>query len=302
MRTLTHASLTLLLVALLAAIPAAATPGADDAASTDLLPGQVTTGFYLFTGSPEPSPEGTAGVLLAPGTVIPVDTPAAGANDVAASLAESRNVFSLAEKLATTLRLADVRPQYEVKETMVLDRVVQLPAVTATSTVHPRVTLLGETDELATYRVTFQDGTEVLSETNVSVAIGGRAVVGGLDGADAPYVFLLVRPIPPGAGAGVSSDVKPPLRLAGAPPAYPEDARKEKIEGVVILQAVVEKDGTISQARVLKGIYPSLDRASVEAVKSWTFEPATLNGKPVAVFYNLTIRFRLSKDDPADNG
>lgn len=301
MRTLPLTPIAILFALLALALPATATPG-DDTASTDTLPGQVTTGFYLFTGSPEPSPEGTSGVLLAPGTVIPVDTPVAKAGDLTASLAGSGDVFSLAEKLAMTLRLADVRPQYEVEETMVLDRVVQLPAVTASSSVHPRVTLLGEAGDLATYRVTFQDGSEVLSETNVSVAIGGRAVVGGLDGAEAPYVFLVVRPMPTDSEGRVTGDIKPPRRLAGAAPDYPEDARKEKVEGVVIIQAVVEEDGTVSQARVLKGIHPSLDRESMETVRGWTFEPATLNGKPVAVFYNLTIRFRLSKDEPPTDG
>lgn len=292
MRTLPHASIILLLVALCAASPGGAILH-NDGPST---PGQVMTGFYLFTGSPEPAAEGTSGVLLAPGTVLPVDTPTAATGDVTASLAGSGDVFSLAEKLTTTLRLADVRPQYEVKETMVLDRVVELPAVTPGSSVHPRVTLLGETDELATYRVTFQKDNEVLSETNVSVAVGGRAVVGGLDGAEAPYLFLVVRPLPAGTEEGAPNDIDPPRRVAGGSPAYPEDARKERIEGVVIIQTVVEKDGHVSQARVLKGTHPSLEQASLEAVEGWTFEPATLNGKPVAVFYNLTIRFRLDKE------
>lgn len=293
MKTLTHTVPLAALFLLLLAAPSVAGSEKHGAGSA---PGRVATEFYLFTGSPDPASEGSSGVLLAPGTVIPVDAAVSDAAELDASLAESRDVISLAEKLGTTLRLADIRPQYKAQEELVLDRVVELPAVTPGSTVRPRVTLLGESAALATYRVTFQDGTETLSETTVGVPPGRRSIVGGLDGEEAPYVFLMIRPLGPDTETGFDDALTPPRRLAGDPPVYPEDAREEKIEGTVIVQAVIEKDGTISRTRVLRSLSPSLDRASREAISTWTFEPARLDGEPVSVFYNMTIRYRLDEE------
>lgn len=293
MKTLTHTVPFAALLALLLAAPAVAGPGEQGSGSA---PGRVATEFYLFTGSPDPSSEGSSGVLLAPGTVIPVDAAVSDAAKLDASLAESRDVISLAEKLGTTLRLADIRPQYKAQEELALDRVVELPPVTPGSTVRPRVTLLGESAELATYRVTFRDGSETLSETTVGVPPGRRSIVGGLDGEEAPYVFLMIRPLGPDTETGFDEDLTPPRALSSPAPQYPEAAREEKVEGVVIVQVVIEKDGTVSQTRVLKGLHPELDRASREAISTWTFEPARLDGEPVSVFYNMTIRYRLDEE------
>ncbi len=143
----------------------------------------------------------------------------------------------------------------------------------------------------------FRDGDDELSNTSVTVPLGRRSVVGALDGPAAPYLFLVVEP-PASRPLTVSkaTRVSPPRRISGPAPAYPEDARKERIEGTVVIQAVIGKGGTVTQTRVLRSLAPSLDQASREAIRGWTFEPATLDGKPVSVFYNLTINFRLSQD------
>ena len=281
-------------VLLCLAPPAAAAVG-DEAPS----PGQLRTEMTLFTGSPEPAPDGADGVLLVPGTVLPVDAGPAGEADVEASVERSRDVFDLVEKLAATLRLADLRPQYLVREDLALDRVVDLPPVTPGSTVRPRVTLLGRTDELATYRVAFVDGGETLSETSVSVPAGRRSIVGGLDGQEAPYVFLVLRPTPDAEGGGALAEgVTPPRRVEGPVPEYPEDARKERVEGMVVAQVVIDEAGRVSHARVLKGLHPSLDEETLETIRAWRFEPATRDGEPVEVFYNLVIRYLLDGGKP----
>ncbi|MGD2114415.1 MAG: energy transducer TonB [Acidobacteriota bacterium] len=298
---MTHRS-TLVLAILCALAILSAAPGGPLAAE-GIETGDLPTHFLLLTGSPEPAAEGTSGVLMVPGTVIPVTAGRPGAESVDALLESGRAATDLTERLRKTMRLTDVQVQYAHSEVLPLDGPVGLPAAVPGSTVYPVVTLLGLTDELATYRVVFRDGREELSDTSVSIPLGRRSVVGALDGPEAPYLFLVVeppssRPVTVDPDAGVS----PPRRIAGPAPSYPEDARKERIEGTVVIQAVIEKDGRVSHTRVLKSLSPSLDRASREAIGGWTFEPARLDGDPVSVFYTLTINYRLDKEKHQDEG
>ena len=91
----------------------------------------------------------------------------------------------------------------------------------------------------------------------------------------------------------VGGDVKAPSRVYDPRPQYTEIARKARIQGIVIVQATIDKEGNVTDAKVLKGLPMGLDQEALNAVRKWKFEPATLNGKPVAVYYNLTINFTL---------
>ncbi len=75
---------------------------------------------------------------------------------------------------------------------------------------------------------------------------------------------------------------------------YPEDAAKQKVEGRVMVQFVVETDGSISDVHVAKQVFPSLDAEAirvVQAMPKWT--PGKEKGKVVRVKYNLPIVFRM---------
>jgi len=61
----------------------------------------------------------------------------------------------------------------------------------------------------------------------------------------------------------------------------------------VIVEAIIDKNGDVTNVRVLKGLPMGLEESATSAVKSWKFKPATLNGRPVSVYYNLTVNFRL---------
>jgi protein TonB len=91
----------------------------------------------------------------------------------------------------------------------------------------------------------------------------------------------------------VGGDVKAPVKEYAPPPQYTEIARKARIQGVVIVQAIIDKQGVVRDVKVLKPLPMGLDKAAVEAVERWKFKPATLNGKPVDVYYNLTVNFTL---------
>jgi TonB family protein len=87
--------------------------------------------------------------------------------------------------------------------------------------------------------------------------------------------------------------VVPPVKLYAPVPQYTDSARKALIQGVVIVQAIVDRKGDVRDAEILKGLPLGLDAATIEAVCSWKFRPAWLEGKPVDVYYNVTINFTL---------
>jgi TonB family protein len=93
----------------------------------------------------------------------------------------------------------------------------------------------------------------------------------------------------------VEGNVQPPKALSTPAPVYPESAKEAKIEGIAVVDTVIDAAGHVRQPKI-KATSGSkdLDKAAVDAVSSWTFKPATLDGKPVEVYYTLTIRFALS--------
>jgi len=100
--------------------------------------------------------------------------------------------------------------------------------------------------------------------------------------------------------ASTPKRVRVPARLAEAnlvydvAPKYPPEAGRGRIEGTVVLMAVIGKDGTVRDVRVESGL-PLLAEAAIEAVKQWRYRPYLLNGDPVEVDSQITINFNLSK-------
>ncbi len=76
-------------------------------------------------------------------------------------------------------------------------------------------------------------------------------------------------------------------------PRYPDLAREAGIDGTVLVQALVDKNGKVRDVKVQKSI-PMLDQAAVDAVKQWTFKPALSNNKPVAVWVAVPVKFSLN--------
>ncbi len=91
----------------------------------------------------------------------------------------------------------------------------------------------------------------------------------------------------------VSQGVSQGLLIHQVKPAYPPLARQARIQGSVVLQAVIAKDGTIQNLHLVSG-HPMLAPSAIEAVKQWRYKPYFLNGEPVEVETQITVNFTLS--------
>ena len=97
----------------------------------------------------------------------------------------------------------------------------------------------------------------------------------------------VVGPIP------VGGDVARPRGIYTPKPEYTEIARKTRTQGPVILQAILDEEGRVSELKVLRGLPMGLTERAVEAVRTWRYEPATLDGRPVEVYMTITVIFKL---------
>jgi protein TonB len=91
--------------------------------------------------------------------------------------------------------------------------------------------------------------------------------------------------------------VREPKKISGTPPVYPQIARDAKVQGIVIIEAVIDETGMVTDARVLRSI-ALLDGAALAALKQWRYTPTLLNGVPVRVLMTITFNFQLDNRTP----
>lgn len=92
----------------------------------------------------------------------------------------------------------------------------------------------------------------------------------------------------------VGGNIKPPMKLKDVKPVYPASAQEAGHEGVVEIEAVIGKDGSVTAARVTSPeIYPELASAALDAVRQWKFSATLLNGNPVEVVMTVSVSFTL---------
>jgi protein TonB len=112
-------------------------------------------------------------------------------------------------------------------------------------------------------------------------------VVGGVVGGIPPP-----PPPPPPQVVRVGGDIKEPKKIQDKKPVYPQIAQTAKVQGVVIIEATIGKDGSVKDAKILRSV-ALLDQAAIDAVKQWKFTPTLLNGVPVEVLMTVTVNFTL---------
>jgi len=112
-----------------------------------------------------------------------------------------------------------------------------------------------------------------------------------------PSVGTSATPLPPPAPpkqdpVHVGGDIKQPKQLKGCEPVYPAMAIAAKVQGMVIVEAVIDKTGNVKDAHILKH-QPLLDDAALDAVRCRKYSPTLLNGIPIEVIFTVTVNFQL---------
>jgi TonB family protein len=91
--------------------------------------------------------------------------------------------------------------------------------------------------------------------------------------------------VPAGRGG-----VQQPVKIKDVMPVYPATAKSARVGGIVTIEATIDTDGKVSEARVVKSV-PLLDQAALDAVKQWEYRPSTRDGKPVPVVVTVNVNF-----------
>jgi protein TonB len=125
--------------------------------------------------------------------------------------------------------------------------------------------------------------------------LGGGGILGGFGAGATGAAPPPPPPPPPPKPVGpikVGGNVQEAMVIARPQPVYPPLARQARIQGNVVLHAIIDKDGKVSELQVVSG-HPLLVQSALEAVKNWRYRPTQLNGDPVEVDTTITVSFVL---------
>ena len=113
-----------------------------------------------------------------------------------------------------------------------------------------------------------------------------------LDAAGTPRVLIALNP-DLGLTEASAGEVTEPTLLQEVKPRYTRAAMESHIEGDVELEAIVERDGSVGEIRILRPLFPDLDRSAADAVRQWRFEPPRFHGSPVRQRVSVILSFVL---------
>lgn len=123
-----------------------------------------------------------------------------------------------------------------------------------------------------------------------SLVLGFAALAACISaGPPPPFVVELAEPM----ALGPDDVVVPPVAVERPAPQYPVELRRARAEGEVVVKGVVGRDGRMRDFQVVQAAHPGFADAFLAVLPRWRFQPATLNGEPVAVHYQVETFFRL---------
>jgi protein TonB len=88
----------------------------------------------------------------------------------------------------------------------------------------------------------------------------------------------------------VGANVRPPVKIKDVAPVYPAIAQSARVQGDVVIEATIDEQGKVADAKVVKSV-PLLDQAALQAVQQWEYQPSLRNGVPTAVVMTVTVKF-----------
>jgi protein TonB len=118
--------------------------------------------------------------------------------------------------------------------------------------------------------------------------VGG--IVGGLLPPPPPALAPLLPPERP-APIRIGGNISVPQLTRRVEPEYPAFAAAAHVQGIVILEAVVDAQGCVESVKVLRSVHRLLDKAATDALVQWQYSPLILNGKPVPFVLTVTFNF-----------
>jgi len=192
--------------------------------------------------------------------------------------------------IAAEDRALQLSPDYV--DAMIVKNILWRHQATGETNAAARAQLIADADALRNRAIQLQQSRQLLNGASQPTAVQTGAPAGMPPPPPPP-------PPPPGqtsvdglAPVRVGGAIKPPVKLVNVPPVYPEEAKASQVQGVVIIEAIIDTAGNVSETRVLRSI-PLLDQAAVDAVKQWQFTPTLMNGTPVPVIMTTTVNFTL---------
>jgi TonB family protein len=212
--------------------------------------------------------------------------------------ADTRKRYALAGIAAEDRALA-IRPDYV--DALVIKNILLREQAAIETDAFAQAQLVAEADELRNRAMELRKAGQMMN-----AQARGSVARNGMPPPPPP-------PPPPGAPAGtarqiasqldgvtvdglqplrVGGNIKAPTKVRDVRPVYPPEALGARVQGVVILEAVIDASGSVRDARVLRSI-PLLDQAAVDAVQQWAFTPTLLNGQPVPIIMTVTVNFTL---------
>ena len=94
--------------------------------------------------------------------------------------------------------------------------------------------------------------------------------------------------------AGVDSEAfTPPRRTKGSSPSYPDAAARDGAQGTVLLECVINEAGAVEACRVSHSVHPAVDRAAMDAIRRWKYEPGRVMDRPRSIVAQFMMIFRL---------
>jgi TonB family protein len=134
-----------------------------------------------------------------------------------------------------------------------------------------------------------RSATDNNSTADVAPSLGSNTISPG----DAGGLNLLAsKGSQPAAPVPVGGDVKQARLISSVPPMYPTLARNQRLSGNVVIDALIDATGRVSTMKVISG--PALlHQSAMDAVRQWKYQPATLNGQPMAMHLTVTVQFKL---------
>jgi protein TonB len=202
------------------------------------------------------------------------------------SLLPAQQLDYITSGIAATDRALALKPEY-VEALTYKNLLLRMKASLETDP-SQKQQLLAEADALRNRAIELNKTRMAINGDNAGVALGP----------------IPPPPPPPGmapaspSGAApvrVGGNIKTPTRTRHVNPVYPEEALAARIQGVVIIEATIDTDGRVYDAKVLKSI-PILDQAAVDAVRQWEFTPTEVNGVRVPVIMTVTVNFALQEE------